>query len=483
MNRRIATPRIEALESRNLLSLTAPSGPVAADDTYRLPRGASLDVGAPGILANDSGDGVLTPVLIARPVHGALTLRGDGSFTYTPNSGYSGGDDFTYQVSDGALHSNTAVVYLNTIAPPVAAGDHYAARSGVPLTVGAGAGVLANDFDVNGPPRGFPDPAGPPALPLSATLLAGPAHGSLGLQADGSFTYTANARYAGPDHFVYRVSNGIATATATADLVVKAPANDYDGDGRSDVAVYSPADGTYHIRYSGGGSAVTQFGAAGVGNSIPAPGDYDGDGRADLAVYMPGAGKFAYRPSGGGPDVVTPFGTAGAGQSIPAPGDYDGDGKADLAGDLADSGTFAYRPTGGGYDVMVPFGAPGHSIPVPGDFDGSGRDELAVFMPDTAVFAYRPAQGGADVTQQFGAAGGRSLPAAGDYTGSGRDQIAVYMPDPGTFAIRPGSGPDRLIDAGTAGDRAAIPVTAVDAAIALIAPDGLAARKKAAVRA
>jgi hypothetical protein len=57
------------------------------------------------------------------------------------------------------------------------------------------------------------------------------------------------------------------------------------------------------------------------------------------------------------------------------------------------------------------------------------------------------------------------------------------MPDPGTFAIRPGSGPDRLIDAGTAGDRAAIPVTAVDAAIALIAPDGLAARKKAAVRA
>jgi hypothetical protein len=61
MNRRIATPRIEALESRNLLSATAPGGPVAADDTYRSRPTASLDVAAPGILANDSGDGVLPP--------------------------------------------------------------------------------------------------------------------------------------------------------------------------------------------------------------------------------------------------------------------------------------------------------------------------------------------------------------------------------------------------------------------------------------
>jgi hypothetical protein len=166
--------------------------------------------------------------------------------------------------------------------------------------------------------------------------------------------------------------------------VVKAPANDYDGDGRSDVAVYSPADGTYHIRYSGGGSAVTQFGAPGDrpfdpgtrglrrrrpggpggvhargrqiclpalrgrprccsrrsarpgrASPIPAPGDYDGDGKADLAVYLTGPGALAVRPSAGGPDRIVPFGTPGIGRPIPAPGDYDGDGKADPAVYLA----------------------------------------------------------------------------------------------------------------------------------------------------
>jgi hypothetical protein len=75
---------------------------------------------------------------------------------------------------------NTAVVYINVVAPPVSAGDHYAARSGVPLTVGAGAGVLANDRDINS--RFVPGPNPPGRLPLAATLVGGPAHGSLGLR-------------------------------------------------------------------------------------------------------------------------------------------------------------------------------------------------------------------------------------------------------------------------------------------------------------
>jgi uncharacterized repeat protein (TIGR01451 family) len=82
--------------------------PVAADDpdldpAYTVDENTTLTVSAPGVLDNDSdpdGDD-LTTVLVAGPTNGALTLNADGSFTYTPGSGYSGPDSFTYRASDG----------------------------------------------------------------------------------------------------------------------------------------------------------------------------------------------------------------------------------------------------------------------------------------------------------------------------------------------------------------------------------------------
>jgi ELWxxDGT repeat protein/VCBS repeat-containing protein len=44
---------------------------------------------------------------------------------------------------------------------------------------------------------------------LSATVVSGPAHGSLTLNADGSYTYTPTAGYVGPDSFTYQASDGI----------------------------------------------------------------------------------------------------------------------------------------------------------------------------------------------------------------------------------------------------------------------------------
>ncbi len=51
-------------------------------------------------------------------------------------------------------------------------------------------------------------------------MVSGPAHGSLILNADGSFTYTPNANYNGTDSFTYTVSDGIASDTATVNLNV-----------------------------------------------------------------------------------------------------------------------------------------------------------------------------------------------------------------------------------------------------------------------
>jgi subtilisin len=75
------------------------------------------------------------------------------------------------------------------------------------------------------------------------------------------------------------------------------PPSDYDGDGRSDIAVYR--DGVWWILRSsnGGGVGITWGGAA---QDIPVPGDYDGDGKTDQAVYRDGVWWILRSSNGGG---------------------------------------------------------------------------------------------------------------------------------------------------------------------------------------
>lgn len=77
--------------------------PVATADSYTTAFNTPLTVAAPGVLANDSSPLALplTAVLVTGPMHGTLVLHADGSFTYSPSSGYSGADSFTYAASDG----------------------------------------------------------------------------------------------------------------------------------------------------------------------------------------------------------------------------------------------------------------------------------------------------------------------------------------------------------------------------------------------
>jgi hypothetical protein len=55
---------------------------------------------------------------------------------------------------------------------------------------------------------------------------------------------------------------------------------DYDGDGKADVAVFRPSNGTWYLNRPIAGFAEMQFG---ISTDIPAPADYDGDGKTDLA--------------------------------------------------------------------------------------------------------------------------------------------------------------------------------------------------------
>lgn len=87
--------------------------PVANADGYSVAHDAVLSVDAPGVLANDSDpDGSpasLTAQNASQGTHGTVTMQGDGSFTYTPEPGYSGPDSFTYEAFDGAAATQATV--------------------------------------------------------------------------------------------------------------------------------------------------------------------------------------------------------------------------------------------------------------------------------------------------------------------------------------------------------------------------------------
>ncbi len=94
------------------------TAPTAIGDRYSVTQDNTLDVAATGVLSNDSdAEGqpmaVAVPRPISGPLHGTLTLRADGSFTYTPNPGYVGANSFTYAASASTLTSSPATVSID----------------------------------------------------------------------------------------------------------------------------------------------------------------------------------------------------------------------------------------------------------------------------------------------------------------------------------------------------------------------------------
>lgn len=185
-----------------LVNITVSNPITSLGDSYSVEGGTPLVVDAAlGVLANDtdSSGGTLTATIGTLPTSGIVTLSPDGSFTYTPNAGFSGFDSFTYTASDGTATGSSTFVSLFVSNPVATTFDFYSTPANTNLNTDAAHGVLANDTDASG-------------LTLTAAVSSQPAHGTLTLNPDGSFTYIPAAGFAGTDSFTYHASDGAFTS-------------------------------------------------------------------------------------------------------------------------------------------------------------------------------------------------------------------------------------------------------------------------------
>jgi hypothetical protein len=183
------------------------TAPVANNDNYIGTKNTVLNIAAPGLFGNDADDVAFTlDAFDAASVHGGtVVVNTDGSFSYTPATGYVGIDTFTYRIKDTPGLTSTATVTIDVRDPnnPVANDDGiYVTRRNQSLSIGA-PGVLANDT------------TGVGTLTATAGTIATANGGSVAMAADGSFTYFPASGFTGLDSFVYTADNGSGTDTAT----------------------------------------------------------------------------------------------------------------------------------------------------------------------------------------------------------------------------------------------------------------------------
>ena len=164
--------------------------------------------------ASDPDGDALSYVITRQPAHGTLSGTAP-NLVYRGFDGFAGADAFSYRASDGLLPSREATVTLSVATvshAPVARADAFNATEDTTLEVAA-PGVTSNDSDADGDA-------------LTARVVTQPAHGTLQLRPDGSFSYLADADWNGTDSFTYAAFDGVLESAPVAVTIRVAAVND-----------------------------------------------------------------------------------------------------------------------------------------------------------------------------------------------------------------------------------------------------------------
>ncbi|MFE2150376.1 FG-GAP-like repeat-containing protein [Streptomyces lavendulae] len=297
-----------------------------------------------------NGDGHVDLAVSSSGSHQVLVLEGDGTGAFgsplafgldgatNPQAtavadldGDGRPDVATANSNSSATYVKDASVLLNTTnRPPAATNESYGhIGADTPLVVGA-PGVLGNDTDPDG-------------NALTASVVTGPAHGALTLNADGSFSYQPESAYVGSDSFTYKASDGkddtnVATVTIGVSAGCHGLAATITGNGivngTSGDDVIVTGNGNDSVSGNGGNDTICTFGgndavSGGSGNDYLDGGDGNdaiSGGSGDDAVRG-GAGDDALSGGSGNDTVVGGAGSdtlSGGGDTDVCAGDANG---------------------------------------------------------------------------------------------------------------------------------------------------------------
>ncbi|MBV9956847.1 MAG: hypothetical protein JO360_00445, partial [Acidobacteria bacterium] len=224
-----------------------------------------------------------------------------------------------------------------------------------------------------------------------------------------------------PDGKIIVFSDKMRRYLTISDLAGKQ--SDFDGDRRTEIGYFRPADGTWSIRRSTGGVFNTNFGVTG---DYLVPGRYTGSASA-IAVYRPSNNTWYVNSLCGTQVCQQVWGVPG---DVPVGVDYDGDGRDDFA--TFKDGAWRILQSSDGQGNLIQWGTKGDK-PVPGDYDYDGFSDLAVYRPANGTWYIRLSSNGSLLARQFG--GTTDLPLTGDFDADGRTDPAVFRPSSGVWYI------------------------------------------------
>ena len=260
-----------ALSTVQIQVAPANDAPVAADQSLSTFEDTRVNG---TVSASDLDGDTLSFSISGTPSHGTVVLNSaTGNFTYTPSSGYTGGDSFVIRVSDGHDGTSASAISIDVIAinhVPVANNDSATLDQDSSVVIA----VRGNDVDPDGDS-------------LTITGVTQGASGSVVIDViTGNPIYTPNAGFSGHDAFTYTINDGQGgSATATVNVTVNAlPTNE------------APVAAADTVDVAEGGTATTLNG--GAISVLANDSDPEGNPLSAVLVTGPAHGTLTFNANG-----------------------------------------------------------------------------------------------------------------------------------------------------------------------------------------